>query len=228
MTLQKNKNDIERICEQRINNFSIKNLFFSYDVLCEKGLHDIGIYYEDLIVSSLAVKYYLKWLVTNKEVLSLLEIYDNDSGDPRDNDRMQHKILANLDVNFSEGIYLPEKETFANNTDLPKAVIHNKKIQQAHHDIIIPATSSDGQVNIAMQCKASFELSGKRSIESQLQISKQDGDKVYQLFWFYLGDEQRELSFESVAFLNGSGCCNGPSLNLFELLKKLKSKKKVL
>ena len=219
------KKDIETICKDRINNLLIKNLFFSYDDLCQKSLYEIGIYYEDLIVSSLAVKYYLKSLVTKKEVLSLLEIYDIDPNDPLDSDRAQYQILANFKVDFSKGIELPEQECFANANNLPKAVIHNKNIHQAHHDIILPVILNGLQVNIAVQCKASFDLKGKSTIESQLQISKQNPDPVHQLFWFYLGKEQRESSYKSVAFLNGSGCCNGLSLNLFEMFKKLKSKK---
>ena len=220
------KKDIETICEKRINNFSMKNLFFSYDDLGQKSLYEIGIYYEDLIVSSLAVKYYLKSLVKKKPVLSLLEIYDIDSGDPRDNDRKEHQILANFNVDFSAGIDLPEQEVFANANNLPKAVIHNKNVHQAHHDILLPAISNDSQINIAVQCKASFDLKGKSTIDSQLQISKQNTDPMHQLFWFYLGEESRESNYgRKVAFLNGSGCCNGLSLNLFEMFKKLKSKK---
>ena len=184
-------------------------------------------YYEDLIVSSLAVKYYLKSLVSTKQVLSLLDIYDIDPKDPMDSDSTQHGKLAKFNVDFSEGIELRKKEVFVDTADLPtKAVIHNKNIHQAHHDIILPAILNGVQVNIAVQCKASFDLNGKKTIDSQLLISKQNPTQVHQLFWFYLGKEQRELIYNHVAFLNGSGCCNGLSLNLFEMLKKLKSKNK--
>ena len=223
--IAKMKEEIESNCKARIKNFSLKNLFFCYDELCQKSLYDIGMYYENLIVSSLAVKYYLKSLVSKKKVLSLLDIYDIDSGDPMDGDRTQHGKLAKFNVDFSEGIELRKKEVFVDTADLPKAVIHNKNVHKAHHDIILPAISEGLQVTIAVQCKASFDLQTKSTIASQLQISKLNPNPVHQLFWFYLGEVSRESNYEGVAFLNGSGCCNGLSLNLFEMLKKLKTKK---
>ena len=64
-------------------------------------------------------------------------------------------MLQSLNVDFSEGIYLPTEVCYVNSEGLRNAVIHNINIRTAHHDIILPTTSSA----IAVSCKASFSLS---------------------------------------------------------------------
>ena len=215
-----NRTLIEETCSSLVKGLCIEDLFHSYDKLCSKSLSEIGLYYETLFTSSLAVKYYLKSIVLNQKWIDSLVIINVNP-----NTSAWH-LLKTYKVDFSEGICLPEeKEALSSCNNLPKAVIHNKEKHNAHHDIILPAISNNTQVNIAVQCKASFDLSKKKTIESQLLVSKEkDAQSIQQLFWLYLGEENREKQYPTVTFLNGSGCCNRLSLNLFELLKKLKLK----
>jgi len=219
-TYHKTRTEIEDRCSSLIKGLRIEDLFHSYDKLCSDSLYEIGIYYETLFASSLAVKYYLKGIVMGQKSIDLLKIINVNTT------HSARKILEKYTVDFSDGIFLPdEKEALSSSNNLPKAVIHNKEKHNAHHDIILPAILNGTQVNIAVQCKASFDLSQKKTIENQLLASKEGGaQSVQQLFWLYLGEENREKQYPDVAFLNGSGCCNGLSLNLFQLLKKLKLK----
>ena len=103
-----------------------------------------------------------------------------------------------------------------------KAIIHNRKAHNAHHDIIFSAQRNDNVINIAVSCKASFNLSRNRVIQSQLLVSKKGNAPVDLLIWLYLGNEAREEQHSGkVAFINGSGCCNGLALDMFILIKKL-------
>jgi hypothetical protein len=179
-----------------IKELNIEDMFHSYDKLCSATLYQIGIYLETLFASSLAVKYYLKSLGKSLPYIPLLEIIELNRKDGA------YSILEKYQVDFSGGISLPDNQTF---NALPMAVVHNKNIHNAHHDLILPAISSGIIMNIAVQCKASFVLSNNKTIEIQLLVSR-----------------EREIQYKDVAFLNGSGCCNGLSLSLFELLKKLK------
>lgn len=132
-------------------------------------------------------------------------------------------ILNKYKVNFSRGISLPTREVFTNVADLGFAVVHNRNDHNAHHDIILPARTNLGIVNIAVQAKASFDLSERTTITKQLLVSPTSSEQVQQLFWLYLGQKRREEKFDSIVFLDGSGCCNGLALDFFILVKKLMS-----
>lgn len=54
----------------------------------------------------------------------------------------------------------------------------------------------------------------------QLLVSKKSNENVVQLILLYLYKEESQAN---LAFLNGSGVCNGLSLDLFILVKRLKS-----
>lgn len=109
------------------------------------------------------------------------------------------------------------------NQELSLAVIHNRNSHNAHHDIILPAIKNDKSMNIAVSCKASFNLSNEKTLESQL---KTDDESVGLLVCLYLGNHQREAQYQNVVFLNGSGCCNGLMLNMFVLTRRLISQNK--
>ncbi len=76
--------------------------------------------------------------------------------------------------------------------------MHNKKIHNAHHDLILPArttdTTEERNVNIAVQAKASLNLSDTRTVENQLFVSSRGngGEEVEHLFWLYLGNAPNE------------------------------------
>jgi len=213
------KKEIETRCSELIRNLDVKDLYISYDTLCSWENYNLGVGYETLFASSLAVKYYLRSISSGKkEYMSLPTIYDISRSDlPAFN------IMNKYEVNFSQGISLPTQEVCTNTDGLEYAVVHNRKHHNAHHDIILPARTELETVNIAVQAKASFDLSDQTTITNQLLVTPTSLEKVKQLFWLYLGKKQKEERFESIVFLDGSGCCNGLALDFLILLKKLRS-----
>ena len=137
-----------------------------------------------------------------------------------------YHIMKKYQVNFSKGVSLPSSEVLANASDLGYSVLHNRNIHNAHHDIILPALTRIGIVNIAVQAKASFDLSDLKTMTKQLLVSPASSEQVKQLIWLYLGEKRREENFNTVVFLDGSGCCNGLALDLFILVMIFKKKKK--
>ncbi|KAI8903321.1 hypothetical protein EDD86DRAFT_97995 [Gorgonomyces haynaldii] len=223
-TYTKSKSEIVGKCRELVPGLEITDLFLSYDALRMLDLYKLGIQYEKLFASSLAVKYYLSRLYSTTDAfLPFLQVY-NIAREDRDS----RTKLFNYVVNFSEGIHLPAQECFVNSPDVPLAVIHNQKSHNAHHDILLPAKTSS-ETNqlflLPVSCKASFDLSPKETIRIQLKTSKQDGaPPVRLLLWMYLGNNRNEGKYAGdVVFLDGSGCCNGLALDMFILLKKLNS-----
>jgi hypothetical protein len=214
------KEQIERRCAELVFNLKVRDLFVSYDSLCRWDNYSLGVGYETLFASSLAVKYYLHSISTGeKGYFNFPKIYDVDSSE-----EPAYDIMQKYKVDFSEGISVPNQEAFTNSSNLGRAVVHNRNIHNAHHDMILPSLTNAGPVNIAVQAKASFKLDGDKKINSQLQVHLDRKEQVKQLFWLYLGDYSREGNFASIVFLDGSGCCNGLALDLFILVKNLKSK----
>ena len=213
------KEEIESRCAELVPNLDVKDLYISLDILCSWENYNVGIGYETLFASSLAVKYYLRSISTGMTgYFSFPAIYDISRSDlPAFN------IMSKYYVNFSQGISLPTREVLTNVADLGFAVVHNRNIHNAHHDLILPARTNLGIVNIAVQAKASFDLSDQTTITKQLLVSPASLEKVQQLFWLYLGETRREEKFDSIVFLDGSGCCNGLALDFLILVKKLRS-----
>ena len=205
---------IQEKCKLLIPNFDISNLFVSYDQLRQLDLYNLGMCYEKLFASSMAVQYHLRALNTgSSSLLPFSELY---------RDASTQEALSGISVDFSLGIMCAEKEMFVNSVELPKnAVTHNCETRSAHHDIILPAVQNGGAFNIAVSCKASFSL---KFDKRQLKVSKKDGAHVDLLIWLYLGNEKKEEKYsENVVFMNGYGCCNGLALDMFILIKKLTS-----
>jgi hypothetical protein len=225
---ERTKKGLTEVCESLIPNFDISNLFVSYDNLRQQNLYNLGMCYETLFASSMAVKYYLcKLKSENQQWFPILDLYDIGR-----EDISSSKSLESILVNFSSGMHLPIQEAFVNSTNLPPAVIHNCNIQSAHHDIILPSkirsNNVDTLVNIPVSCKASFRLSSSKAIENQSKTSKQNDEVVDLLIWLYLGNEKREENHQGkVVFLNGGGCCNGLALDMFILTKKLISQNNI-
>jgi hypothetical protein len=221
----KTRTGIVDSCKLLIPNFDINNLFVSYDQVRQLNLYNLGMCYESLFASSLAVKYYLRKLEqnTNVQLLPLLELYN-----VADEDTRTKGALTDTWVDFSSGLNLPEQESYVDSINMPNAIIHNFKTHTAHHDIILPAkrNSKVGKglvsVNIAVSCKASFDLSSDETIQTQLKISKKNDAPVDLLIWLYLGNKRREEQYQvNVVFMNGSGCCNGLALDMFIMTKML-------
>ena len=214
------KTEIENYCKQAVNNLKIKDLFLSFDFLCSRDLHNFGILFESLFVSSLSVKYYIVRLsnTSKSENVYFSELYDFCCCE---SDIISQHLLSECKLNLSEGIFFPNSEAFADD-ELPAAVVHNKNHHNAHHDILLPTSSGV----IAVSVKASFDFT-RNDINKQWMISKKSNKKVTQLVWLYLGSSLKESREENVAFLNGSGVCNGLSIDMFILVKKLKSQNNI-
>jgi hypothetical protein len=221
----KTRTGIVDSCKLLIPNFDINNLFVSYDQVRQLNLYNLGMCYESLFASSLAVKYYLRKLEqnTNVQLLPLLELYN-----VADEDASTKVALTDICVDFSSGMILPEQESFVDSINMPNAIIHNLETHTAHHDIILPAKRNSKvvkglvSVNIAVSCKASFDLSSDKTIQSQLKVSKRNDAPVGLFIWLYLGNKTREEQYQdNVVFMNGSGCCNGLALDMFIMTKKL-------
>jgi hypothetical protein len=218
----KKREEVKKICADRVKNLDLDILFVSYDVLCSLQIYDIGIWFESLFVSSLAVKFYLHSKVNDVGLVGFTEIYDIGGAESES----VKNILAPYQVDFSDGISLPDQEAFVNKNSRGTSIIHNKKINQAHHDAIISAVKAGVRADIAVQAKASFDLDSTTKIDDQIKISKDaNALPVPLLIWLYLGSTHKEEKHEGkpVVFLNGSGCCNGLTLDKFILLKRLRS-----
>ena len=153
------KEDIKKKCAELVPNLDAKDLFISFDEMCSPENYK----QPNLMQLSSAVKYYLRSISTrNRGYHSLLIIHDISISDST-----AFGIMGKYEVNFSHGISLPTHEVLTNPVDLELAVVHSRNIHNAHHDLILPARTSIEIVNIAVQAKASFNLSGKNTIAKQ-------------------------------------------------------------
>ena len=215
--IPRRKVEIAQYCEKLVPNLDLESLFLTFDHFSAGHLLSNGMILEDLLASSLAVKYYLSRNSTGLEpITKVYELDPEDSAKP---------LLEDIKVDFSQGIHLPEKELSVNSPNLPHAVVHNKLIPNAHHDLILPAQKNEKSFNIAVSVKCSFEFpKTKRKIQEQLQVSKSDLSGVPLLIWLYLGSptEEKKDNNRQVVFLRGDGCINAFTLNCLKLAKNLK------
>jgi hypothetical protein len=194
----------------------LQDLFLSYDQLCQCSLFNLGSLYESLFASSLAIKYRICKLAKKsiENMVPFCDIYDF-GGAERD---QAEYFARSLKTDLSQGIFYSDTELFIDQS-LPPAVIHNKNARNAHHDIILPTN----QGNIPISAKAFVNLAGADVIKKQLFLSKNSAETSNMLIWLYLGSRDTELKYQNVAFINGSGCCNGLALDMLILVKKLKT-----
>ena len=126
--------------------------------------------------------------------------------------------FSDAEVDFSGGIFYPSEEVYAD-SQLPHAIAHNRKLRNAHHDIIIPTKSG----NVPVSAKAVLAEPESISVAKQLQ-SKPGGSKVRLLLWLYLGKLHGVFGkHESYMFLNGTGVCHGQVLDTLIYWKKLRA-----
>jgi len=200
------------------------------------SLNAVGDIWENLVASSLVVKYCLHTLEKSpKPDIPLSDIYYTSK-------RAQaYPMISKLKVNFSDGIQFPLKEVTANDNPYPNALVHNCNIHKAHHDIIIRDT--------AVSCKCTLRDPQGKTIELQL-------DGCENLLWFYpglkevkgedvnevelppvKGEDVNEVELPPVnyrkekvkdalarnclGFLSGAGCVSHLSHEMIILLKKL-------
>jgi hypothetical protein len=213
---KKIKSNIENYCRQTVKNLNVKDLFLSFDIVCSYDLHRLGMYFESLLASSLAVKYYICLLSDPKSSrdknVEFTTIYDF-----KKEENISKTLLSKYKLNLSEGIFYPDSEALASDK-FPCAVVHNKNNHNAHHHILLP--SDQGVIAVSAKASVAFK---NAALKKQLYISKKSKDQVTQLILLYLGSPPKKEKEENVAFIDGSGVCNGISLEMFKLVKKLKS-----
>jgi len=183
------------------------------------NLHHLGLVWEKLIASSLAVKYYLHTLGTAGPI-PMTTMY---SLGPN---AQAYQMLSQLSVNLSGGIITPMKEVRALQ-QLQPGVYLNSNSTTAHHDIILSGTQKTP--NIAVQCKNSLTDPYGSTIEKQLSGCEK-------LIWIYPGyeEEQKEppkqyqveavknaLEHRKLCFLNGAGSASPLAIDLILQLKEL-------
>jgi hypothetical protein len=210
------KAKIVEVCKKAVGNLNVEDLFLSFDFICKCDLYNLGICYETLFVSSLAVKYYI-WNISQNsknDMVPFSTLYDFGGAESS----ASQSLLAKFNLNLSNGILFPATEAFVNQNLPLTAIIHNKAHHGAHHDIILSTVMGA----IAISAKASFSFSAQK-LKEQMLVSKNSAENVTQLILLYLGGLKDEGRYTSVAFLNGSGVCNGLSLDILILVKKLKS-----
>jgi hypothetical protein len=211
-----------------VPNLKIKDLFPSYSVILTSSIAKLGMLFEKLVTASLAVKYYLCRLQDNKKQLRFGKIYYKDS-EVVDSEGAAWAKLRKMKIDFSEGIDHPTDEATVDSSTLKHAVSRNDKNKTAHHDMIL--YSNKGL--IAVQAKASLRTPTPKAIKSQLKVHKGTDRQVDLLIWIFLGDlaatRLRRSNFEDkVVFLDGSGVCNGMSLDLLRSSKMVQGIKKSL
>jgi len=139
------------------------------------NLHQLGLVWEKLIASSLAVKYYLHTLGTAKPIL-MTTMYRLGP------EAQAYQMLSELSVDLSGGIITPMKEVIAMQ-HLDPGVYLNSNSTTAHHDIILSGPQKTP--NIAVQCKNSLTAPDGSCIGKQL-------SGCQKLIWIYPGYGEEE------------------------------------
>jgi hypothetical protein len=144
-----------------------------------------------------------------------------DSSDDDSSDEMTSRTF-----DFSGGISNPDAEATVESSPLPHAVTRNGRSRLALHDLIL--FSREGPAPV--QVKASFKVPTPKKIDDQLKKYRPSPKRppptqVDLLIWISLGDinELRRQQYRGrVVFLNGSGVCNGMSLDMLRCAKMVK------
>ena len=202
------KSEVLEFSSSLIKNIDVKQLFWTHDQISSYGQTVAGKQFESAIACSLAVRYYL--LRTNKKSpITLRDLFGSLVG-----------AYSDFNVNLSQGIYYPVRnEAFASDKDLPPAVIHNKKISNAHHDLIVPTDSG----NVAISVKASTEMAKPGEVIKQTKVRKGSEEEA-RLIWMYLGESDER--HQQVPVLNGYSVCNRHSIDTLIFWKKLDKENK--
>ena len=200
------RDQVERVCKELVANIDMKHLFPSYSKICGSDPHSLGLLFEKIIAASFAVKYYLLRLTRGKDDVLFRFLYTLSEDESAER-------LKRITFDFSEGIDLPVSEGTVFNS-AKHAVTRNRSSRTAHHDLIL--YSKEGPIPV--QIKNSFKNPRSKEIKKQLKVFRNSADEVDILIWIYLGDLNSlrlKTHFASnVVFLNGSGVCNGMSMDI--------------
>ena len=216
---EKIKSNIENYCRQTVKNLDVKDLFLSFDTVKSFDLNQLRVCFESLFSSSVAVKYFIRRLsdTSGRQSVRFTSIYDFKRAARhyfKEPEKKSEPLLTEMELNLSEGLFYPNSEITARDT-LPLAVVHDKENHNAQHAILLP---TDMGV-IAVSTKAAFDAD-REDLEKQLRLSTQSDENVAQLLFLYFGSSPNGEKVENLPFLDGSGVCNGRSI---DLLKKFKA-----
>ena len=196
---------VDAACKELVNNIDVKHLFPSYSDICGSDPQSLGKLFEKLITASFAVTYYLYRLSDGTIDIPFNILYDSNE---------DAELLQRVTLNFSQGIDYPVSEATVLNS-VKHAVTRNRNSPTAHHDLIL--YSEEGPIPV--QIKNSFKNPRSKEVKKQLKVFRKSADEVNILIWIYLGDVRtlglKTVFASKVVFLNGSGVCNGMSLDLF-------------
>lgn len=208
---------VELFVSELISGVAVTKCYFDYSrwiTETAKGLYTIGIWWEDVVVNSFAIKYYLVSL--SKESICLSELYDFESD----------KVF-DLVINLKDGIVLNANEIRVNDFVDSAAIFHQKNFKKALYDFLCSQLCGQKFGLLPAQCKNALTMSSCQTIEKQL-------NDCEHLLWIYPGFEQGDedhlfrsnshlvkdaVANEKIVFLNGYGCCNTLTVDMIILLK---------
>ena len=129
--------EVEKFCAQAVPNLSLHSWFPPYDLVNQSDLNQLASAFETLLVSSLAVKYYIDKLDSESmsSSINFSSIYYFDD------ENKAAKFIYKVKIDFSSGIYIPASEATATSDNLPPAVVYNKDFPNAFYRILLPTES---------------------------------------------------------------------------------------
>ncbi|RKP16331.1 hypothetical protein ROZALSC1DRAFT_25396 [Rozella allomycis CSF55] len=209
--------EVNELLSTTIPGVDVTKCFFDYSKWINntaKGLHAIGIWWEDVVVNSLAVKYYLVKL--SKERIRLSDLYD-----------FENNTYIDIVIDLGKEIVLNAVEMDVNDLVEYAALFHQKKIKKARYDFLCPQLRGQKFGLLPAQCKNTLIMSNNSTLANQL-------EDYEHLLWIYpgykSGDEnglvdsksilvKEAVNKQKIIFLNGYGCCCTLTVDMIILLK---------
>lgn len=184
------------------------------------NIHDVGAMWEDVLASSLAVRYYLTSQCNpHGPWYKFTEIYQLEAT------TQGAQVLSSLEVDFHQGILRPSVEVNAS-THLDSAIHINSKFPVAHFDIILQTKP----LVAIIQAKNTLHRPKIAAIKKQAKGS-------HVLLWVSPGHDEdsaeptkfkdamivSKLQQHRLAFLSGAGCVSPMNMDFIILMKHLAS-----
>jgi hypothetical protein len=209
---------VKNFVSEKVHGADITKCYFDYSRWISEtamGPNCIGIWWEYVVVNSLAIKFFL----LSRPNLRLSDLYDFES-----------ESIFDLKICLMGGITMNDQEMDVNTIVDDAALYHQKRVKSAKYDFLCsqPVGDGDNFKLLPAQCKNTLNLSSSATLEKQLEDCEH-------LLWIYpgfeKGDEAKLLDSKSdlvqhavnsrkLIFLNGYGCCCTLPIDMIILLKK--------
>jgi hypothetical protein len=230
---------IDKALKELVSGLDIETLFINLHEWVEHSSNQnwIGLAYEQLLSSMLAVRYFKRVeaaqiikasLISDLPFVPLSALYDD-----LQEDTQSEKVFSRFFVDFSGGIIIPTKGAAVLVKSIPinfrNSIILNKETTNAHHDIVFYGKRQEeaGQIDggAAIQAKNSCSRPDGKDILKQL-----DDSSV--LIWAYLdADDNFKSKFETpsvvkaieedrFALISGKGLIHPHTMALLQSLKQ--------